>query len=134
MFQEAIQGYTNYMQISKASSTHIKEHITRLTLKQQLIIQNPFFYNNQLSQALELFKRQNYPQALMIINAYIARNTHHNQAKLFKIQTLSAMGNIKQALNQTFDWIKQDPEQEIWFELIHLLAVHHKHQTAVARM
>lgn len=134
MLQEAIHGYTTYLQINKASSAHIKEHITHLTLKQQLMVQNPFFYNNQLTQALELFKRQNFKQALMLITGYIARHAHDNQAKLFKIQTLSAMGNIKQAINETFHWIKQDPEQEIWFELLHLLTVQHKHEVIVARM
>lgn len=133
MLEQAIHGYTTYLQINKTSLPHIKEHIMRLALKQQMMAQNPFFYNEQLTQALHLFKRNNYTQALMLINQYVMRHPRDNEAKLFKIQTLTAMGNIKQAINETLHWIKQNPQQELWFELLHLIAVEHKYELTVAR-
>lgn len=121
---KAIQGYSAFLQTSQQPNAQIEQHIVALTLKQA----NPPSSKNiglmskpSLEKAVLMFKQKRYQQALASINECIKINAQDPRIKLFKIQILVHMKQEDEAIAHLAAWIKQEPNQQIWFSALHLL-------------
>lgn len=122
--EEALSGYSTFLELSGENSA-IQQHTLSLMTKYKAVEdhkQHIISHSISLDNALLLFKRKQYSQALAHINAYLQKKPHHDEAKLLKIQILSAMKNFKQAANTLATWIIENKENELWPKTLHLLA------------
>jgi tetratricopeptide (TPR) repeat protein len=121
--QQAIKGYTTFLEVSESPLPHIQEHLLRLMFKQKMAEAQGQQTSINLScfeQALLLFKQKKYRKALEIIDSCLLKEPRDNDGKILKAQILNAMQQTEQALNQVCNWITSDPHNGLWLELRHL--------------
>lgn len=122
---EAIQGFTTYLETSPESNPQIEQHLVQLVMKQKgLEQQTTVLHLNKscLDNALLLFERKQYKLALQHIDTCIVQNPHDPQSKLVKIQILTAMNAHALAVDHLKQWIVQNPEQTGWIKTLYLLS------------
>lgn len=123
--QQAIKGYTTFLEVSESPLPHIQEHLLRLMFKQKIAEAQGQKTSINLScfeQALLLFKQKKYRQALEKIDDCLLKEPRDNDGKVLKAQILNAMQQTEQALNQCCHWISSDAHNGLWLELAHLIA------------
>lgn len=123
--QNAIQGYTHYLELSEDNNQRIADHLLQLAFKQKLSQQNrqtAFVQKSCFEQALALFEQKNYKGALAQVDHCLIQNSHGTKERLLKIEILTAMQQFNHAAAQLQAWINQDPHNELWFQALHLLS------------
>ena len=121
--EEAIAGYSTLLEIV-GSNTEIEKHIYALTLKRNQFNQMKHALVSKkptLNNALILSQHKNYPQALIELNKCIAQSPDNVDAKLLKIETLSAMKKINEAAQSIAEWAFAEPANELWLKTLYLL-------------
>ncbi len=135
---EAISGYTRYLEINKQQDPTIQSRLMQLVLKQKTAQKNMAGIGgaqSSFAQALRLFEEKNYQEALNLINGSLEKTPGDEQARLLKIKILSAMGNFSQAAETIKEWIKQKPDDQKWYHALYLLCKNGlSHQKALAML
>jgi tetratricopeptide (TPR) repeat protein len=122
--QEAIQGYTSYLEVTTEPNKNIEQHLLQLALKQELaqknkrmvVLDQPCF-----EKAAALFERKQYRQALGTLNECLKENPKNVELRLLKLRTLMAMEQQSEAIQTLAQWIGEQPNDEMWYKTLHLL-------------
>lgn len=124
ILDNAIKGYTNFLQTSDQPSKQIEQHLLNLIFKQKMIEQhneNLFLDKNCFEQALILFKQKSYAKALDKIDECIQDEPKNDDAKLLKVQIYSSMHRYSRAAKQVSQWLADDHDNPLWYSVLHLL-------------
>lgn len=134
---QAIKGYTTFLEFDTQHNAQIQRHLMQLTLKQQAMHTKNQRLLAGLSSAFEksvyCFNQKDYTQALEHIDLFLQTHADDQQARLFKIQILSSMDKQVIAADLLKQWLLAEPPQDIWLQTLHLLCGKGlKHQKAIA--
>lgn len=121
---EAIKGYTNFLEVADGNNKEVEQHLLQLIFKQN-IQKNPSTKTTInkacLDKALRFFEQKQYQKALDNLDECIKQNPKNTQNKLFKIEILSAMNLKSRAADQLETWIDEEPKNTLWYKVVHLL-------------
>jgi len=122
--QEAIKGYSTFLQKSRRPDFKIQRYMMNLIFKQKMLEQQTSTLLTDktcLEQALILFKDKHFEQALEKIDLCIADEPNNNEAKLLKVQVFTSMHDYKKAADTIETFILNDPDNDTWYQALHLL-------------
>ncbi|HEV2601130.1 MAG TPA: tetratricopeptide repeat protein [Candidatus Babeliales bacterium] len=119
--QEAITGYTNFLEISKSSDPALHQHLLQLTFLQKNNQSSQPTINTHFSLALTSFDEKKYDTALQQINQCLKQLPADPQARLLKIQILSALNKYNDAAKTIKTWILEQPSEDEWYMALCLL-------------
>jgi predicted Zn-dependent protease len=133
---KATQGYQSFLRIGGAHNKELEQYLLALAAQHAVgtRMQAAAVYTHSAAykKALVFHKERQFPRALAVVEAGIKQEPHNPHMKMLKIQILLDMQQAPNALAQLVAWIDQEPEQQLWFSLVHLLT--HQHipvQTAI---
>lgn len=121
--QEAINGYTSFLEHTTVANADIERHLMALTFRQKLAKshQEPSTDPDTcLTQAAQLLEKQEYTKALTLVDRCLAGKKNNIQALLMKIQLL-AHTNLDAAVSLLEQLLAHGTQQELWLETLHLL-------------
>lgn len=121
---DAIKGYTNFLEVTGGNNREVEQHLLQLIFKQKIknnAMQGVSVNKQCLDNALFFFEKKQYQKALDSIDGCIKQNPKNTQNKLFKIEILSAMNLENQAAQTLKDWITQEPKNTLWYKVLHLM-------------
>lgn len=122
--QEAIKGYNTFLEKTESPNFGIQRYLMNLVFKQKNLEQyaNTLLADKTLvEQALLLFKTKQYNAALEKVDACITKEPNNHEAKILKVQIYTSMHQYKDAAQCIQTYALNDPENEIWYEALHLL-------------
>jgi len=121
--EEAIKGYSTFLEMSPESNAEIERHLLMLAFKHKT--NNPknttVDTKKTLSHATELLAKTDYHKALIAVDNYLAMAPEDIQARLLKIEILAAQKQFEKAATVLGQWIVKDKEIDIWLKTLHLL-------------
>jgi predicted Zn-dependent protease len=130
---DAIAGYTNFLETSAVKDPSIQQHLVQLAFKQKMEQQNKktgVTEQSCFALALSSFESKHYLPALEHINHCLDKTPADPQARLLKIQILTALNAPAQAADTIKPWIYENPDAQTWYQSLHLLCAagltHHK--------
>lgn len=121
--QEAVKGYTKYLDLV-GHDVAVQTRLIQLLMKQKTleekgsIIKTP---RSCLQKTLELFQQKQPQKALEELEQCLKKNPKDSDARLLKIQLLSQVGQVPQAVSCLTGWMLDEPDQELWFKTLHLM-------------
>ena len=122
--QEAISGYSTYMELTGNTNKQIEQHLLQLIMKAKGVTgPNKLFVVNRscMQEALHLFRRKEYQKALTRIDQCLIKSPKDIEGRLLKVQILTGMGNYKNAVQLLGQWFDANPQEDIWLNTVHLL-------------
>jgi tetratricopeptide (TPR) repeat protein len=120
--EEAIKGYTNFLEVSAQPNGEIERHLVMLAFRQKLQKQKNGFDNQHcLTQAAQFFDKKDYAKALASVDQCLAHNADDTEARLLKIQILAHQKQFDQATQLLENWMSKDKNIELWLKATHLL-------------
>ncbi len=122
--QEAIEGYTSYLEFTSEPNKNIEQHLMQLALKQELAHRNKRMISLDpacFEKAAALFERKQFRQALGTVEECLKQTPEHVDLRLLKLRTLVAMDQPHDAVRAVAQWIGQRPSDELWYRTLHLL-------------
>ncbi len=122
---EAIKGYTGYLEYSQQANQEIEQHLLELALRQKGMEQNTkvlLLNKSCFEKCLILVERKQYEQALKQIDHCLQEEPDNVDSKLLKIQILSTMHKFDQACTLLSQWIAKEPDNALWYKTLHLMA------------
>ena len=121
--EEAIKGYTTYLEITPDVNTEIQKHLVTLNFRQKLVKQHSSAPDAKalLTSAAQLFDKKEYAKALKEVNEHLTSHATDIEAKLLKLQILTQLKQFDTALNNIQDWASNAAETELWVKALHLL-------------
>lgn len=122
--QDAIKGYSSYLQHTQEANQHIEKHLMQLVLMQKSKEENKaviVMEQSCLEKALSFMQQKQLPQALEQVNVCLQQKPHDMKSRLLKIQILTSLKRTKDAINQLVTWIKAEPRENVWYTTLHLL-------------
>ncbi len=122
---EAIKGYTTYLEMSPGTNRQIEQRLLQLVLKQKSQQRNNnvlLFNKSCFEKALILFQRKQYSQALDQIDRCLEQKPDDTEGRLLKIQILTAMRKVDDAIAALSTWADKEPDNDLWFKVMHVLA------------
>lgn len=121
--QGAIKGFSTFLDLTGADNA-IQQHIVQLMFKQKMLTEKTNSLNVSipcLKRAMILFEQRKTKAALEAIEECLKKTPQDSQARLLKIQILSALNQQGTILACLTDWIKQEPSKELWFKTLLLM-------------
>jgi tetratricopeptide (TPR) repeat protein len=121
--QEAITGYTSFLEHTPVANADVERHLMALTVRQKLVKahQEPTIDPDAcLTHAAQLLEKKEYTKALGFVDRCLASKKNSTQALLMKVQIL-AHTNLDAALSLLEQLLAQNNQQELWLETLHLL-------------
>ena len=121
--QEAIKGYTTFLEISPEPNSEIERHLLMLAFKQKMETKKSSAAptTSLLAQASQLFAKADYAKALTLIDGYLTKSPADVEARLLKIEILVAQKQLEKAATTLGQWLTTDTENDIWLKTLHLL-------------
>jgi tetratricopeptide (TPR) repeat protein len=121
--QDAIKGYTNFLESSQNSNRDVEQHLLQLVFKQKVKTQHNYVVLNKgcFEKALTFFDQKQYHSALQQIDLCLAEKPEKDEAKLLKIQIMSSLKQPQKAADLLRKWIVQNVDNNTWFKTLHLL-------------
>ena len=121
--EEAIKGYSTFLETTSDPKGEIQRHLMALNLRQKLSkgTKQTQKHEQTLDEALAHFEQKEFAKAHTSVDKYLAQTPGDVQARLLKIQILAAQNQFDAAANQLAEWIMHDADQEIWLKTLHLL-------------
>lgn len=120
--EEAIKGYSTYLEITPDLNSEIQRHLATLQFRQKLVKQHSSADPKAtLNTAAQLFEKQEYAKALHEVNHYLSLHTDDTEAKLLKLQILAQQKQFDSALSSIQEWASNQAEIELWVKALHLL-------------
>lgn len=133
---QAIQGYTTYLETDDAGNKQIQQHLVELAFRQQIMQKKSDLAvanKSDFDKALHFHDTKEYKKAIEFVDRALAQKPDDQQIRFLKINILSSMGNHVQAADLLKTWLLVDPHQEIWLTSLHLLCrAGLAHQKAIA--
>ncbi len=123
--QEAIKGYTAFLELSDTPDKTVEQHLLNLIFKQKAVEEKRSSFVVQAScfeQAMLLFGQKQYNRALKQVNKCLTQTPHDTEVRLLKIQILSSMQKSDAALDTLYAWMVDEPNNNTWFDIFHLIA------------
>ena len=125
VLQEAIKGYSHFLEASSEKHKDIEQHLLSLAFKQRMAQSNQkvnLASNKQcIESALLFFEKRKYNKALDHLNQCLLQSPDDPEARLMKIQTLTAQHNLKGAHQLLKTWLTKEPANQTWYDALHLL-------------
>lgn len=122
---DAIKGYTHFLNVTDSSNREIEQHLLQLVFKQKIgtnsIAGATSSQKACINSALQLFERKQYQKALDNLDECIKRSPKNKQSRLLKIEVLTAMNKHQEAAQLLAVWIDEEPTKNIWYKALHLL-------------
>jgi predicted Zn-dependent protease len=119
--KEAITGYSNFLELA-GPNKEIEKQISSLTLKLKF---NKTYSgtkeNSFLTDALTWYENKEYAKALTAVNNSLKQDPSHQEARLLKINILSASNHVDAAGVLLQTWMMEEPSNNTWFKALHLL-------------
>lgn len=120
--EEAIKGYTTFLEVSPQPNGEIERHLLMLAFRQKIQKQKNGTDNKHLlTQATQLFDKKEYAKALASVDQYLSQSANDTEARLMKIQILGHQKQFDTALQLLEQWMKKDTDIAIWLKATHLL-------------
>jgi len=122
---EAIKGYTNFLELSDNPDKTVEQHLLNLIFKQKSIEENKSSFVVQAScfeQAMLLFGQKQYNRALKQVNKCLVQTPNDTETRLLKVQVLMSMHKGDAALDTIYNWMLAEPSNNTWFDIFHLIA------------
>ncbi|MBS1987110.1 tetratricopeptide repeat protein [Candidatus Dependentiae bacterium] len=133
---QAIKGYTAYLETDALGNKQIQQHLVELTFRQQVALRQQeqlVMHKSTFDKAIHFFDAKEYTQAIRFVDEALQEKPHDEQIRFFKITILSSMGSHVAAAELLKTWMLADPTQEVWFSSLHLLCRSGlAHQKAIA--
>jgi tetratricopeptide (TPR) repeat protein len=73
------------------------------------------------NKVIQLFQQKKYKDVLQVLDGCLSGKECNDEARLMKIQALGAMQEYGEAAKLITSWIIENPENNLWFEALHLL-------------
>jgi len=122
---DAIKGYTNFLELSGASNEQLEKHLLELMIKRRMLKinqQTMSIDNKCLLDGLSLFQKKEYRKGLQSIDKCLETEPANKQdATIIKINMLGAMRKHRQAMRLLKETLHADPHNEIWYTHLHAL-------------
>ena len=119
--EEAIKGYTTFLEISPQANAEIERHLIMLAYRQKMHTKQLPDGKKCLNLAAQFFDKKEYDKALENIEQCLAQTPHDKEAQLFKIQILAHQKQLEKAAQLLAQWMKADKEYDLWLQALHLL-------------
>lgn len=120
--EEAIKGYTNFLELASSPNNEIERHLVMLAYRQKLQKQkNNTDPKYSLMLAAQFFDKKEYAKALENIDQFLAKNPSDVEARLLKIQILAHQKQFDKAAQLLEQWMKKEDDIELWLKTLHLL-------------
>jgi len=132
--QEAINGYTHYLDIVSSRPRNIAGQVLFKAVEakllkllfMQLVKKHPTFDQNKINhykqKIMHLFQQNKYKEALKALDECFSGDELQEEKRLVKLQILSELGQNKIAANLVKNWILENPNNHLWFESLYLLS------------
>jgi predicted Zn-dependent protease len=132
----ATQHYHSFVQLSGTRDANLENHLLMLAQKQSMPqsgIAKPLLLNKtpSLEKALAFYKDRQFSKALAAVDHCIHHEEETFLPKILKIQILLDMHDADTALVNLLAWIQEEPEQQMWFSLMHILTDVHLPQRTI---
>lgn len=119
--EEAVRGYTNFLENTTESHKEIEAHLINLTFAQKISQKNNLtLHADYLAQALALLEKREYDKAMKLTQKLFEVPKPSIEACLLKVQILVAQKKLDEALACIQEWVSSD-QSAIWLKTIHLL-------------
>lgn len=123
--QEAIKGYSHFLQATTEKHKDIEQHLLSLAFKHRIAQSNQKINLASSKQCIEsallFFEKRKYGKALDHLNQCLLQSPDDPEARLLKIQTLTAQHNLKGAHQLLKTWLSKEPANQTWYDALHLL-------------
>ena len=123
--EDAIKGYTNFLEMTDTPSRQIEQHLLQLVAQQKMLPRGRstvVLQRQCFEMAVALFKQQQYKRAISQLNKCLQQDPHNQEAKLLKVEARVALQEFDAAIDTLKGYIKQEPDNALWFKTLHLLA------------
>ncbi len=119
---EAIKGYSTFLELT-GPNKEIEQQVNALLIKSKVQQTSPPDRKNisYLTNALTWYENKDYEKALVSLERSLKQDPNNKEARLLKINILSAMNRINDATQLLQTWMCDDPSNEAWFKALHLL-------------
>lgn len=120
---QAIKGYSSFLELS-GPNQQIEQHLLGLVMRQKASQQNKRIIvvnRSCLEKAVMLFEKKDYQGALSQVNTCLSQNEQDTQARLLKVQILSALKEHTELIKMVLAWVIHNPQELIWLQTLHLL-------------
>lgn len=131
--EKAIKGYSTFLGLTGGKNTQIARHLIDLSLQQKIVTQKRNQGQQLFKKALAAFEKKEYPQAVSDIEQCLAYQPLDIQSRLLKVRILNDMQQFNHTIALLVNWIKQDPNNELWFEALHLVGCNQAQQANVIK-
>lgn len=121
--QEAIKGYTTFLEIAGPQG-EVESHLMQLLFKQKMAqqqVSSLVANKNYFALALQLFEKKEFPAALANVNLCLQATPDNAEAKLLKVQILTALNRHADTLAALQNWIINDSHHTQWLQVLSLL-------------
>ena len=121
---EAIKGYTTFLELSNTPNKTVEQHLLSLIFKQKSIEEKKSSFVVQAScfeQAMLLFGQKQYNRALKQVNKCLGQTPDDTETRLLKVQILMSMHKSDVALDTLYDWMLAEPANNTWYDIFHLV-------------
>jgi tetratricopeptide (TPR) repeat protein len=121
--QEAIKGYTTFLEIAGPHG-EVEGHLMQLLFKQKMAqkqISSLVANKNYFALALQLFEKKEFAAALANVDLCLQAESDNAEAKLLKVQILTALNKHADTLAALQKWILHDPHPTQWLQVLSLL-------------
>ncbi len=123
---EAIKGYTNFLELTDAPNQQLEKHLLELLIKRRMVESKKKTMavdNNCFLEGLSLFQKKEYRKGMQSINKCLEKESTNKDATILKINMLGAMRKHRQALKTLRTCLYNDPHDEIWYSQLHALCL-----------
>lgn len=123
---DAIKGYTNFLELSGTNNEQLEKHLLELLLKRRMIEtkKNAMAVDNQcLIEGLAQFQQKEYRKGMQSINKCLEKESTNKDATIIKINMLDAMGKRRQAAQLLSTCLHKNPNDEIFYTQLHVLCL-----------
>lgn len=121
---DAIKGYSNFLEYSGTSNQQLEKHLLELLIRRRMVDtkQKAMAVDNKcLLDGLSLFQKKQYKDGMHSINKCLEKEPTHQDATIIKINMLSQMRKHRQALKLLSSCLHENPHDEFWYTQLHVL-------------
>lgn len=121
--QQAVKGYSTFLQMIPEKNHEVEQHLMHLMIKQNVITNNTqsilLPHQSSFEKAVIYFDRKQYTTALQLIDEHLAHSPQDTQARLLKITILHALEQYDNLAKQFKVWLAENSNDATWFKTLH---------------
>lgn len=124
---DAIKGYTNFLELSGTSNEQLEKHLLELLIKRRMTNskQKAMTLDNKcLLDGLSCFQNKQYRKGMQKIDKCLETEPAQKEdATIIKINMFHGMRKNRNAMRLLKECMLQDPHNEIWYTQLHALCL-----------